>query len=553
MKLKKIPLLLPVALIIVGISSSCVKEYLDAYKNGFDTEAQLNPRYSVPVAKANLSLPDLIPENETVDQFLEINDSGYFELYYQQELYSLSADEQVEVPNQLFEQTLTLGETELANFNFALNIAVDRDYEYDFAAPAGMHIDYLTFSGGQLRVEMESQWAADIIIQLKLPGFVKDNDTLSLDFGNISEPPYVDQTFDLEGYKIDLTNGETTFNKLIMDYALQLSQEAGEISELTDEISVTVTLTDIAFQSVEGYFGTRTQEIQENSFEFGFTQNIFEGEIHLEDPQFRVFYTNSFGLPVQFEFLSLFAIDNDNMQVDINLPPSFDPVQLNTPIALGDSIADTLALTGQNSNLFDVILNFPQSITFGGAVDLNKDVDSLAYAENFLPGDGSFSIATEFRLPLSANFRFAIERPIAYTIGEIPQIDNVVELAVKLGLDNTFPIDIGVQVYFVDSVSGTRLDSMFSVLDPGQEMEFINGSVDGTPVHSDIDLVFAQEKVEKIKPANQIIFKAVIESAEFETGEYIQITDQYSVGFDMGFDLELSVDPTELGGGSDEE
>ena len=197
MKSKKIPLLFSIALIIAGLLSSCVQEYLEA--DGFSAEAQLNPTYSIPAVKAYLSATDFMPESETVDQYLELNDEGYFELSYQQDLYSLTAAEQVEIPDQLFEQAIRLDETELNNFNFALHVEIARDYKYGFAAPDSMHLDYLTFSGGEMHIQMQSEWNIDIELQLVLPGFTDENgNDLVLDFGNISEVP-VDDIIPLGG------------------------------------------------------------------------------------------------------------------------------------------------------------------------------------------------------------------------------------------------------------------------------------------------------------------------------------------------------------------
>ena len=552
MKSKKIPLLFSIALIIAGLLSSCVQEYLEA--DGFSAEAQLNPTYSIPAVKAYLSASDFMPESETVDQFLELNDEGYFELSYKQELYSLTAPEQVDIPDQLFEQSIRLDETELINFNFALHVEIARDYKYGFVAPDSMHLDYLVFSGGEMRIQIQSEWAIDIELQLVLPGFTDENgNELILDFGNISEVP-VDDIIALGGYSIDLTNNQTSRDTLIMEYSLVLDQEAGQTSNADDEVSVVVTLSDIAFESVEGYFGKRNQVIEENTFPMDFTNNLVSGEIEIENPQFNIFYTNSFGIPVQFDFTSLYAINAENQQEEIIFSdPALDPIHLSIPAAVGDSIADTISITGQNSNLFDVILSFPKSLTFGGQVDLNAGVDPLDYAPNFLPGDGKFDIAVEFRLPLSARFNFFMQDTMENPINtSLPDVDMIERIFIKLDLENTFPIDIGIQIYWADSLYNI-VDSAFTEFDPGENMQFVLGSSDGSPVASSFDLNLPLEKVKNIAPAKWMFLNAAVTSAGFDTpGTFTQITDQFGIEFALGIDLELNVDPTELGGGGDE-
>ncbi|NOZ45972.1 MAG: hypothetical protein GXO79_04235 [Chlorobi bacterium] len=540
MKFKKIPGQIAKTLLLAGVLlPSCIGDNFNL--DNLDTNSKIPPSYATHLAHASLSFKDLIPENDTIDQFLELNDEGYFELYYQKELYNLTAAEQVVVPDQNFEQSLSLGETELANFNFALNIEVNRDYDYNFQAPQGMHLDHLMFKSGTMHIVMQSEWAINIGIGLTLPGFTSNNgaDTLKLDISDLNNNPY-DQTIDLSGYTIDLTNNFSAFNQIAMKYLLSLSQDAGTTSSPDDQISVSVTIENIAFDLVQGYFGKIDQVIADNTFPLGFANNLFDAEVHLENPQFNIFYTNSFGLPVQFAFNSLYAINSDNQQVDITFSdPDLDPIQLNTPTQPGDSLSDTLSINGLNSNLFDVILSFPKSVTFGGTVQLNAGVDSTTYDPNFLPGDGKFDITAEFRLPLSASFKIALQDTIPFAMfNDTLLVNQIDQVEMKIGIDNGFPIDLGLQVYFADSVN-TVLDSLFDQFS-------IVGSNSNIPTHNDLNITITNEQLNNIKPTKFLMVKAVVASTGFDAGQFVHITDQYEVGFDFAVKIDLNVNPADF-------
>ena len=551
MKFFKPPLFKTKYLFLLAIFvTSCIG---DNFKfDNVSTDSHIKPEYKVPVAYADLSLKDLMPDNDSLSQFIELNDEGYFDIYYQQQLFSLTAAGYVDVPDQLFEQALKLSDTELGQFNnFPLDFNIARTYDYPFSAPQGMHIDNITFNSGQMHILMSSQWDIDIDIVLKLPGFTKNNgaDTLTLDFGNVHDQP-ADITVDLDGYTIDLTKQETVTNILQMDYDISLSQQAGNSSTADDQISVNVSITDIGFASAAGYFGTMSQTISQE-IPIALANNLFSGQIEVENPQFNLFYQNSFGLPISAQFNTFYATGLDDQNTNINLPPELSPFNLSLPPTIGELTYDTVSINGQNSNLFDVILNFPRSLTLDGEVALNNGIDPNLYSSNFVPGDGLIDISVEFRLPLSARFSVLMQDTIPFDFASsIPAVDQIDQFNVNLGLDNGFPITLGIQVYFVDSVYNV-LDSLFTEFPNNEDMQYIEGATGNTPVHNDLAISIDNQKTQKISSTKYMFFKALITSAGFDTpGQYIQIVDSYEVGFTLAFDVKLDINPSDFAGGT---
>ena len=54
------------ALLITGLVSSCVKEYIDAVDGGFSADARFQPEYGARLAYANLSLDDFFNNKVTI-------------------------------------------------------------------------------------------------------------------------------------------------------------------------------------------------------------------------------------------------------------------------------------------------------------------------------------------------------------------------------------------------------------------------------------------------------------------------------------------------------
>lgn len=545
MKFKKHSFRLTKVLIPIGILlSSCIGDNFNFDK--LDPNAKISPSYAIHFVYANISFDDIMPEDSSVNQFLELNDDGYLEIYYQADLYTLTAEEQVVVPNQEFPQSLLLTDTELANFNAAYDIVIDREYEYVFSVPQGMHLDSITFSSGFMNVEINSNWSVSLGIGLKLLGFTNaSNDTLGFNFPDITNNS-VDTTIDLTGYTINLTNNETSKNLLLMDYVLALSQPAGNVFAPAEEMTVFVSLLDIKFETVTGFFGAKTIPIANNTFPIGIGGNTFNAELNLENPQFNIFYENSFNLPVEFSFTSMYTLNADNQATNITLPPDLDPLSFTLPGSDGSSVFDTVSINNTNSTLIQELLNLPKSLTFGGAVKLNNGVDPNEYYVNKLPGDGLFDISVEFRLPLSANFRFAMRDTMEFpALASLDSLIPVGEIETILGIDNGFPISLGVQVFFADSVF-TVLDSLF-------ENFSIEGSISGVPEHSEIKNIFSGEKLQNILSARNLIFEIVITSAGFNppNSPFVQIKDDYEIAFDFAVRVDVDINPADFVGGDE--
>ncbi len=518
-------------LLLAGIVlSSCIGENFNF--DNLDPNAKISPSYAIHFVHANISFEDIMPEDTSINQYLELNNDGYFDLYYQKDLYSLQAEDHIFIPDQTFPETLALSETELANFNTAYHVQVSRDFDYSFDAPEGMHLDSILFNQGRMTVHMESEWPIEIDIELKLSGFTKNGtDTLTFSILNLPETDY-DTIVELTGYTVNLTNQETLFNTLIMNYVLTLDQEAGAVSQPTDQITVLVTLENIGFDATSGYFGNMSQTVSDNTFPLGFGGNTFDAEINFENPQFNIFYQNSFGLPIQFRFSSLYTLDANDQATNITIPPEMNPLILESPEPGEDFVYDTISINP--STLIQELLNFPKSLTFGGAVKLNEGIDPDTYYTNTLPGDGFFDISAEFRLPMSANFRFALRDTQDFPVLEnLDQNIPLEQIEVKLGVNNGFPIDLGVQVFFADSIN-TVLDSLFDQF-----------SIEGLKENL-IEITISNEKIEKIKTAKNLIFEIVVKSTGFDLGQYVHITDQYEIAFDFSVKIDVDINPAEF-------
>jgi hypothetical protein len=88
-------------------------------------------------------------------------------------------------------------------------------------------------------------------------------------------------------------------------------------------------------------------------------------------------------------------------------------------------------------------------------------------------------------------------------------IDDVTQSKIKLKTVNGSPMDMAVQIYFVDDV-GTVLDSLFT--DPniieGAPVDANGFSTGDTAVLTEVSLT--QEKVDRIEQASQIVLSAVV-------------------------------------------
>jgi len=265
------------------------------------------------------------------------------------------------------------------------------------------------------------------------------------------------------------------------------------------------------------------------------------GNFYFEEPRININISNSFGLPISFTLTTFAARSYTN-------PSQLLPIEINgdtapnitfipfVPPGPGDVALTTYVFDKTNSNILDVLAISPKYIYYGVAAILNDTV-------GFITDESEFSVEVEVELPLYGNASdFVLADTLDFELGfNTDTFAEVVSATFKLNVDNGLPIDVNIQLDFIDSLNPSKI--LESLMDINSEV-FLSAKVvnevvtQSTPKTTTIFVDRA--KLDKIGRANQVIIKAKLATANVgpSSGPTSPLVKFYS---DYALDLKLGV------------
>lgn len=275
---------------------------------------------------------------------------------------------------------------------------------------------------------------------------------------------------------------------------------------------------------------------------------VTSGNFYFENPKLNIYITNSFGLPISividtFEVKS-FAYQGPlpnplPIEIPIGSPP---PITLPPPIPSTVPYQDTTTFytfDKTNSNIQEILEISPKYLYYSIDAILNDPLTP----NNFITDQSELTIKVELELPIYGNASdFMLADTLDFELGFNTDTFQVVEYAeFKLNVDNGLPVDINIQLDFIDSLNPTII--LESLLDINSEV-FLSGKVVNEVVTQSTlrttTIAVDRAKLDKIGRANQVIIMAKLATTNVgsSSGPASPLVKFYS---DYELDLKLGV------------
>jgi hypothetical protein len=307
---------------------------------------------------------------------------------------------------------------------------------------------------------------------------------------------------------MDLTKNGTTDNTLPYTATIQLSSSGGTLT--TGAVNINFDFTDIKFKSMFGYIGQHSISIPRDSVDLEIYTHAFAGQAYFEDPKIHLKVNNSYGVPIRLNFTDFGAYSRiNNTLYNFTLPSDCNPLDIAAPniTQVGQVIPTLRTLNKTNTpNLNNAMSNLPRYVFYGVQAQVNP-VSTVN--NNFVVDDSKFDVDVEVELPIwgTANY-MALQDTGKFDFKDVVENIGDVQWAMfRLNVTNGFPTEVGVQVYFTDSVFNV-VDSLFNETKEIIKSGAINS--DGKVIQSTLkttDVVFNRERFKKLSPVRYVLIR----------------------------------------------
>ncbi|KPK86647.1 MAG: hypothetical protein AMS27_04590 [Bacteroides sp. SM23_62_1] len=533
-------------LLIPLLFNTCIKEDFDPDK--LDTEIIIKPGVAAPLGYIHYELEEILKDSLHPEGMVVDND-GFIRMVYEEEIFSFQASEFLQfsdiqhsgsinndlpVPLNLsliqdpFIQTDTI--------NFSLTGTEGPDYT---------EIDSIITDSLTIVVTLSSSYNLDGILQISSPRIIKNGAAWSATIPLSSNV----QSFNLQGYTIVLSNNPPDVNLIPIIFTMTLERSQGTVPAGSPVMSYQLSVNNISYSVIYGYLGIMNITIDPQTFPVSFFNSIIDGTFHFEEPELKLYFENSFGLPIQVIMTDFYAISREGNQLAItgdSVPsPSYPRIIRYPSISeVGLTAYDSLILNPDNTNLFEALESSPGSISFGVETETNP---SGNINENFITDNSQYSVKAKLILPLHgyADFMLMVDT-ISFNFEDFFQNppEEIKRLAFRLNFTNGLPVNVYAQMYFTDE-NYAVLDSIFDsphLVEAAADQDG-DGKVD--PIQNDpVEVEFIRTKIDNISTSRYILLYGNLTTTNYDMvpPENVKFYTDYFIDAYIGVtgDIELN-------------
>lgn len=535
---------LPHTLVIILIlgAISCNDDWL---RSEYDTTIQWEGGYEGPLVFGNLSLEDLLERYDTTGYVFADENNLLWASYSRDTV--LSAPDVLEIPDQEFIQVFFRVESDIPSIVLGPTFHADTIRGFEFERTGDERLDSVYVKAGEMRIYVKStiKHAGTLTItseDVKLNGEnYREVVTISNSSGTFEQTVYID----MAGGIIYLRDsaGISSLNLL---FELDMVNSGNDILA-SEEVQIINSFHNLEFQSAYGYIGQLdTLLIDKAELEFDILEGNFEGTIKLADPQLHIKIDNSMGVPFAIDLHDLEAHYKDGSGTAISIDAGTNPIKINAPTInqIGESILSDIQIDNTNSTIHLAATTDLSGFQYSVGVQANPDL----VQDNFILDNSELAISLEGLIPLDLRIQdvvlgdtFDFELLSGDEDSDFGP-DDIDSIRIDMITKNHMPLDMAIQVYFVDTTRNwLKVDSLFgddNVIFEAGEIDANGKVISETEKATRVEL--SRSQIQNILDANKLLMKAYVNTfdsqnrdVKFHSGDYLD--------FKLGTRLKLNI------------
>ena len=484
-----------------------------------------NPKLAFTIGTTTFKLADIIHKLDTA-ALTYTDKEGLIYLIYEKNLPTFSAELQITLPTQ-------------NNIDFVFPITGVIPASGVLTATIPMPDIDINFNADQ---EINSMVLKEMIVNLTGTSTFTNDGELIVEFPNIvniPKPSYSD-TFNIpknssisetrpnkaDGYIINFKTTSIGKSSMPINLTFSLKGNPGDIISAGQKITLTMTVVSLKYHKMVGYIGKYSLLDESGSLNFPALNQFIAKGIQFYNPKLYIYTQNSYSLPVQLYLDKMALHSTISNTVDsvhfFNSPKIVNPDSINYPI-FNDPIKvalDTLIYSKVNprtTDAFDFFYKAPDSLSY--RVTLTSNPNGKTTVNTLYD---TSSVKTKIRVELPLWFKsdaFGDTTSMAFDLGisssDTAKSNTVKSMLFRTITENSLPVDLRLQVYFMDSVNNV-LDSLYK----DNSNLVASGKVGASdlviaPTKSVKDVKFNSNQLKSIEKTKKLFIKVSLKTGVF--------------------------------------
>jgi len=419
---------------IIGIS--CTKE--KDFDFNMMAQNQYESEWAVPIINKKYQLGDFVLD--TMDYIITAPGDQFLTVVYNTgDLWSVSAEDLVSLPDQSINQSQSITAPSSVPSGTYWEQTYSKQINLSFNSYA---IDTVLLKDGSFIAAINTNINHSAQIEITIPNATNSSGapltfSVYMIYGGGAELASGSTTVNLSGYKLALGSG----NAITVNYKVRVLGDSYPYSTSNYDVQVNTQINDLKYKYMIGYFGQLTQNLSDTTAIRLFSTH-YQNSMFLKEFRAHLFMKNSFGIPLRFT-VNKYTIFTGGTERDVITPGYTVDGPYPSMSQFGQTMTkhDTAFL---NPNMLEIS---PKYQAFNATGMLNPDNNPSV--KNFICDDSRFSVDARLEMPMEGKISyFKYRDTLEFHFENIDAIDVT---NFKLYVENAFPIDGYMQVYFTDS------------------------------------------------------------------------------------------------------
>lgn len=402
-----------------------------------------------------------------------------------------------------------------------------------------------TIRQGTVRADVYSTAEDTVRFTYEIPSALKNGQTFKFYAEVPPAPPggssYKMFVSDFSGYDLDLTGiDKDTFNTF---YGILIGKidSTGRVVNLSldDSLDITLTLQDAKPSYITGYLGQDTVSFGPEQVDLDIFKNIQANVLAFDSIRLNATVVNSLGVPVQGKIIHLQTINTNTNQSQILTGGIVDIYQAIAPATDNPFTPVTTKIDlATNSNAVDLLNILPNRLFYMGTFTTNPAGNTNTYTD-FARSGVNLNAYMDIEIPLSLKMeQVVLSDTTAFEAASL-RAGGVREGTLKLLVENAFPVQINVEMRF--------LDANDILIDAQQSTQPVNAAIINSTTgiveqatNSVLPFAFSEARFSAImERCKSVVFKV---SMDTQPGnQFVKLYSQYYIDLKVSGDLTVGV------------
>lgn len=385
-----------------------------------------------------------------------------------------------------------------------------------------LEVTLINLKDGTISFELRSDFEEDIDVAITIPQLTHNGvpfvTNVTLDYqGSVPVTAVIDP-ISLQDYSLTMIEN----NMQIRYLAINGSGDPVMLSSITGEAN------NWNYEMVKGVWEQEVFPIKKDTLELDIYDGWLGGDISFEDPKLIIHVENSIGFASGIRLKNLTATTADGQEIELMMASNTFDIAYPAVNEVGEMKSTTLVFDNNNSNIKDIFNALPTKLIYEieGLLNPHDSND-----QGFITNLSTVKTSIEVEMPLHGTASgFTIESTSEL---DLQDLENISDAEFKLVTDNGLPVDVAMQVYFMDEFDN-RLDSLFEIPQTLLGSAAVDGSGEVTNTKEIISIIdIPKDRMQLIQSSKNISIEASFST--YNDGKTpVLIKSSHSVDVRMG-------------------